>query len=142
MNASWAVLGGINHKAMSRYIFPALFALLVFWGCEKKTPPAAETNTPPAQTLAEPSPSGNPNVLMLKISEDGTAIVDDQGNEIARFTEGIKVKPAASEKSLASGTGSIPGCMCCVDSCIAWDSNGKCVKTYRNCTWDFDCACK
>jgi hypothetical protein len=81
-------------------------------------------------------------VLKLKISADGKAIVDEQGNEIARFKEGIKVKTTGKSKTLKSETLSLPGCMCCTNECLAYDSNGKCVKWYRSCTWDFDCSCK
>lgn len=91
-----------------------------------------------------PESSGNAanqgsNVLNLRISPDGTAIVDAEGNPIAHFVEGMKVSLAPSTKSADAG---IPGCMCCKDECIAYDSNGKCIKTYRSCTWDFDCSCK
>ena len=77
--------------------------------------------------------------VKMKISADGSAIVDEQGNEIAKFKEGIKVKAATQGKSAIT---ELPGCMCCKDECLAYDKNGKCIKTYRSCTWDFDCNCK
>jgi hypothetical protein len=75
--------------------------------------------------------------MMLKLSDDGKALVDQNGQEIARFTEGIQVvapKAAADQK--------LPGCMCCTDDCIAYDRDGKCIKKVRSCTWDFDCNCR
>ena len=91
-----------------------------------------------------PENSGNSttqgtSVLDLRISPDGTAIVDAEGNPIAHFVEGMKVSLAATNKSTEA---TIPGCMCCKDECLAFDNNGKCVKTHRTCTWDFDCSCK
>lgn len=72
----------------------------------------------------------------LRIAKDGKGIVDQNGNVIARFAKDIRIKSPAGQ------TVSLPGCMCCKPECIAWDQNGKCVKTYNSCTWDFDCNCK
>lgn len=92
----------------------------------------------PSETQGKAIGSGN-TVLDLRISPDGTAIVDAAGNPIAHFVEGMKVSLAPGTKSSSA---SIPGCMCCKNECIAYDSNGDCIKTYRSCTWDFDCKCK
>ncbi len=71
-------------------------------------------------------------VLNLRISEDGRAIVDDNGEEVARFREGLSVNCQKEE-----GVQKLPGHLVCKDECIAWDSNGKCVKHVRSCTWEF-----
>ena len=81
-------------------------------------------------------------MLHLKISDDGKAIVDDQGKTIVTFVEGMQVKMATTEKFTTAEATSIPGCMCCEKECIAYDSTSGCIKTYKSCTWDFDCACK
>lgn len=85
-----------------------------------------------------PSQASRSTLLPLHLSDDGTAIVDEQGNLIAQFVEGMNVKLQATTKSGGPG---IPGCFCCTDECLAYDSNGKCVKTHRSCTWNFDCKC-
>ena len=72
-------------------------------------------------------------IINLRFSEDGRTIIDDNGKELARFSEDIVVRSV--DKGVASR---LPGHLECVDECIAWDSNGKCVKTYRSCTWVFD----
>ena len=71
-------------------------------------------------------------VLKLKISDDGKTIVDQNNNEVAKFKEDMNVK--SSDQKLQ-------GCMCCKQECIVYDANGKCIKTYNSCTWDFDCNC-
>jgi hypothetical protein len=81
-------------------------------------------------------------VSKLKLSADGKAIVDEQGNEIAKFKEGMQVKTTGKSKTLKVEPLSLPGCMCCTRECLAYDNKGKCVKWYRSCTWDFDCNCK
>jgi len=113
---------------MKRMMIGCLAALAMV-GCSGATAPKE-----PAGESAQGT-----SVLDLRISPDGTAIVDAQGNPIAHFVEGMKVRLATTTKSAEA---TIPGCMCCKDECIAWDSNGKCIKTYRSCTWDFDCGCK
>jgi hypothetical protein len=80
---------------------------------------------------------GTVSIIKLRISADGKSIVDEQGNEIARFVEGMQVKTTGKGQTLT-----LPGCMCCQDECLVYDSNGKCVKWHRSCTWDFDCNCK
>lgn len=72
----------------------------------------------------------------LHISNDGNALVDQNGNEVARFVEGMRIhaKEGASNK--------LQGCMCCTDDCLIYDQNGQCIKPIRSCTWDFDCGCR
>ena len=74
--------------------------------------------------------------MILKVSPDGKALVDQDGREVARFSEGMQVvvPEAATEKNL-------PGCMCCTDDCILFEGD-RCVKKIRTCQWDFDCSCK
>ncbi|ACM19686.1 hypothetical protein Geob_1326 [Geotalea daltonii FRC-32] len=72
----------------------------------------------------------------LRISDDGNAIVDQNGREVARFANGIQMKQTGGTNL------KLQGCMCCTPECIAYDQNGKCIKTYSSCTWDFDCSCK
>ena len=70
---------------------------------------------------------------VLKVSPDGKALVDQNGKEVARFSEGMEVTvPAADSK--------MPGCMCCTNDCIIYEGN-RCVKRVRSCTWNFDCNC-
>lgn len=70
--------------------------------------------------------------LQLHISDDGSAIVDQHGKEIARFNEDLRVKPQQS------GTMAMQGCMRCTPECIIWQGE-RCVKEIDSCTWDFDC---
>jgi len=72
----------------------------------------------------------------LSISADGKAIVDQNGKEVARFVKEIQMKPAGEMSQ------KMQGCMCCTPECLVYDQNGKCIKTYSSCTWDFDCSCK
>jgi len=74
--------------------------------------------------------------MMLKVSPDGKALVDQDGKEVARFAEGMQVvvPDAAADKNM-------PGCMCCTNDCIIYEGT-KCVKRVRSCQWDFDCSCK
>ena len=71
-------------------------------------------------------------VVSLSLSADGKSIVDDQGNEIARFRDGLTV----TQSQKASGL-KLPGHWKCDPECIAWDKNGKCVKSVMSCTWVF-----
>lgn len=81
--------------------------------------------------------AGEATMLELSISPDGRSIVDQSGNEVARFKAGMQVKPAKS------GMAKMQGCMCCDEkSCIIYDKKGKCIKWVDSCTWDFDCSCK
>lgn len=70
--------------------------------------------------------------LMLRISADGKAIVDENGKEIARFNQDVKVDPRMNVSDR------IPGCMRCKPECVVYEGE-RCVKWIRSCTWDFDC---
>jgi len=72
-------------------------------------------------------------IINLQFSEDGKMILDDNGNELARFRDDLVVHSA--DKDVLSR---LPGHLECKNECIAWDSNEKCVKTYQSCTWVFD----
>lgn len=81
--------------------------------------------------------AGKATTLELNISADGRSIVDQSGKEVARFKEGMQVKPAKA------GMMKMQGCMCCEEkSCIIYDNKGNCIKWVDSCTWDFDCSCK
>jgi hypothetical protein len=72
----------------------------------------------------------------LRISNDGKAIVDQNGREVARFVEDIQMnQPGKVSQKLQ-------GCMCCTPECILYDRNGVFIKKYSSCTWDFDCSCR
>jgi hypothetical protein len=75
-------------------------------------------------------------VKELQISKDGKAIVDQNGVVVARFAKDIKIKQTEGVKQ------KLQGCMCCTTECLVYDQNGRCIKTYNSCTWDFDCNCK
>jgi hypothetical protein len=95
--------------------------------------------------------------LELAISKDGRSIVDQNGNIVARFVEGMQVKMPAQnagddnqkmesqsvdkEKEQAASAASlkIQGCLRCHDECVIYDRDGKCVRYVRSCVWDFDC---
>ena len=68
----------------------------------------------------------------LRLSEDGRTIIDDNGEELARFRDGIVLRIAGK-----GGESRLPGQMVCKKECIAWDSNGNCVKYVQSCTWEF-----
>jgi|GEM_PF-1845941 hypothetical protein len=68
----------------------------------------------------------------LRLSEDGRAILDNNGEELATFREGTVVRIADKGGELR-----LPGQMVCTKECIAWDSNGNCVKYVQSCTWEF-----
>lgn len=70
----------------------------------------------------------------LRISDDGMAIVDQNGREIARFVEGMRVH-TPSTKGINQ---KLQGCMRCRNECIIYEGE-RCVKTIRTCEWDFDC---
>lgn len=71
--------------------------------------------------------------LELWISDDGKAIVDQNGNEIARFVEGMQVQTMTKEKGQK-----LQGCMRCWYECLIYEGE-RCVKWIRTCQWDFDC---
>ena len=97
--------------------------------------------------------------LEMLISKDGRSIVDQNGNIIARFVEGMRVQmqaPAAdadNQKMAAQGVGNeaaktnavsadsqkMKGCLRCHPECVIYDRNGVCVRYVQSCTWDFDC---
>lgn len=66
----------------------------------------------------------------LRISEDGRKIIDDNGDELATFREDIVVRTENK-----GGDFRLEGQMVCKKECIAWDSNGKCVRYYTSCTY-------
>ncbi|TCS72191.1 hypothetical protein EDC61_106106 [Sulfuritortus calidifontis] len=70
--------------------------------------------------------------VMLRISADGKAIVDESGKEVARFNKDVKVNP------MMNVSDRLPGCMRCQPECVVYEGE-RCVKWIRSCTWDFDC---
>ncbi len=68
----------------------------------------------------------------LRFSKDGRTIVDDAGKVVATFSEGYVVHGAGRARELR-----MPGHMECTKECIAWDSNGTCVRYVQSCTWVF-----
>lgn len=70
--------------------------------------------------------------LMLRLSADGKAIVDETGKEIARFNQDVKVNPKLNVSDR------LPGCFRCKPECVVYDGE-RCVQWVRSCTWDFDC---
>ena len=90
-----------------------------------------------------------PNIttLELAISKDGRAIVDQNGNIVARFVRGMRVQmtpqgvEADSLKTQGAKAGSlkIQGCFRCKKDCVVYDNKGRCVRWVNSCTWDFDC---
>jgi cell division protein FtsI/penicillin-binding protein 2 len=95
--------------------------------------------------------------LTLTISKDGRSIVDQNGKIVARFVNGMRVQMAPngdiseSQTMQSASSGSekrkdvkaesqqMKGCLRCHDECLIYDKDGRCVKWYRSCTWDFDC---
>lgn len=78
----------------------------------------------------------NPTQLELRISDDGRAIVDQDGKEVARFAEGISVQIVT--KGLKTPNQKLQGCWHCYPVCVVWDGN-RCVQWERTCDWVFDC---
>lgn len=76
------------------------------------------------------------SVIELRISDDGKSIVDQDNNEVAKFSSDVNVRQSDT------GAQKLPGCMCCKTECIVYDQNGDCKKEYSSCTWDFDCSCR
>ena len=126
-------------KSKSLLFILLLAVTAMITACDSKPNDASGNASVDPKAAAAPQKAGL-SVLNLHISDDGTAIVDAQGDTIARFVDGIKVTMAGGTKAAANEPLSIPGCMCCTDDCLIYE-NGKCIKTYRNCTWDFDCNC-
>lgn len=71
-------------------------------------------------------------VSSLYLSADGRAIVDDQGRELAKLQKGFSICYPQKD-----GGRKLPGHMVCTKECIAWNSNGVCVKYTTSCTWEF-----
>ena len=76
---------------------------------------------------------GEVTKIELMISNDGRAIVDQNGNEIARFVEGMRVQTVTKEKGQK-----LQGCMRCWYECLIYEGE-RCVRWIRTCQWDFDC---
>jgi hypothetical protein len=80
--------------------------------------------------------------LRLRISDDGKSIVDQNGEEVARFVKGtqVQIKKTADKSTSADKSVSqkMQGCFKCRNVCVIWNGN-KCVEWARTCDWDFDC---
>jgi len=74
--------------------------------------------------------------LELRISDDGKAIIDQNGEEVAKFIKGTQVQ--MSSKGIKANSLKMQGCMRCYPVCVVWDGK-KCVEWMRTCDWDFDC---
>ncbi len=94
---------------------------------------AASANAAGPATAKEP---GQMEKKELQISKDGKTIVDQNGQEVARFRKGIQMKPTGTTAQ------KLQGCMCCEPECLIYDKNGVCIKSHSSCTWDFDCSCR
>ncbi len=79
---------------------------------------------------------GEVTKLELRLSKDGKAIVDQNGNEVARFVEGTRVQITTKGKKTASQK--MQGCWRCYPVCVIWEGK-RCVEWMRTCDWDFDC---
>lgn len=87
---------------------------------------------------ADPATAKQPpeaNKIELRISNDGKALVDQNGKDVARFVKGTEVKQKG-------GVMKMQGCLCCQNDCVIYDHNGVCIKTVRSCVYDFDCSCR
>jgi hypothetical protein len=112
----------MHSKILRIYLVTAVISLLLFSGMYAT---AAESNAVKQQSEI--------TKLELSISKDGKAIVDQNGNEVARFVEGMQVQTTTEKK-----VQKMPGCMRCWYECIAWEGE-RCVQKIRTCQWDFDC---
>lgn len=74
--------------------------------------------------------------LELRISDDGKALVDQNGKVVARFVEGTQVRVVKDNAKAKSQK--MQGCWRCYPVCVIWDGN-RCVQWMRTCDWDFDC---
>lgn len=126
MSFFWILKENIMHDKFRRYGWIVALGFLV----------SVVSAPVVADEMKQANPAGETSTLELSISPDGRSIVDQSGKEVARFREGMQVKPAKS------GVAKMQGCMCCEKSCIIYDENGKCIKWVNSCTWDFDCSCK
>lgn len=90
-----------------------------------------------------PKQVGKTEILKLRISDDGKSIVDQRGREVARFNKEFRIdtKKQTGAKAFHAGgmQTELKGCMRCWDTCVIYDSNGRCIRTTRTCQWDFDC---
>ena len=73
------------------------------------------------------------STVELMISRDGKAIVDQNGKEVARFVEDLRIQAPNKES-----TRKMPGCMRCWKECQVYEGE-RCVTWIRTCQWDFDC---
>lgn len=71
--------------------------------------------------------------LELRIAKDGKSIVDQNGREVARFVEGMRMQIPMKAQSQK-----MQGCMRCRNECLIYEGE-RCVKSIRTCEWDFDC---
>lgn len=76
---------------------------------------------------------GQVTKMELRISNDGKAMVDQNGKEVARFAEDMRVQMMTKKNGQK-----LQGCFVCRYECIAYE-NGMCVRWNRTCDWDFDC---
>ena len=109
-------------KKIACAIAAALLATLLVSGCATQK-----------SVVFQQSMSGdkmNVEKVELVVSNHGKSIVDPQGVEIARAVGDIRFGKDGDK---------MQGCFRCTDDCVIYDSNGKCIKTVRSCTWDFDC---
>lgn len=112
----------MHSKILRIYTVTAAILLLHFSGMYAT---AAESNAAKQQREI--------TKMELRISNDGKAIVDQNGEEVARFVEGMQVQTMRKNKDQK-----LQGCMRCWYECIAYEGE-RCVKKVRTCQWDFDC---
>jgi len=115
----------LTRMQQRNFIVSSAFVILFSFGLAAQAAQPEQAKSSPSVERSE-----------LSISSDGKRIVDQEGREIARFSEGMRMQ------SSESGGVALQGCLCCKDDCVIYDSNGQCVKPINSCTWDFDCSCK
>jgi len=103
--------------------------------CKSDAPQKISTDCCKKQP-ANPVPQDSTKIieLSLHVSPNGKAILDQNGQEVARFVAGTQLQ---SITSLDEGQ-KLPGCMRCWETCHIYDGE-VCVKYVRTCQWDFDC---
>jgi hypothetical protein len=74
--------------------------------------------------------------LKLRLSDDGKSIVDQNGEEVAKFTKGTRVQMKANGDKEVSQQ--MQGCWHCYRVCVIFEGS-RCVEWTRTCDWDFDC---
>lgn len=112
----------MHSKILRIYTVMAVMLLLLFSGMYA--------------TAAEPKVAKQQREITkveLRISNDGKAIVDQNGKDVARFVEGTQVQTMTKKNDQK-----MPGCMRCWYECIAYEGE-RCVQKVRTCEWDFDC---